>query len=86
MVPTSFSEETAFGTRLEFDLLYHFARHPRQVFKRNQLLDEVWGYEYFGDASTVTVHIRRLREKIEPDPSQPTFIQTVWGVGYKFEA
>jgi DNA-binding response OmpR family regulator len=70
----------------EFDLLYHFARNPRQVFTRTQLLDDVWGYEYYGDASTVTVHIRRLREKIEPDPSKPTFVQTVWGIGYKFEA
>ena len=69
----------------EFDLLYHFARHPRQVFTREQLLEHVWGYEFFGDASTVTVHIRRLREKIETDPSNPSYIVTVWGVGYKFE-
>ena len=69
----------------EFDLLYHFARHPRQVFTRNQLLEQVWGYEFYGDASTVTVHIRRLREKIEPNPSKPQYIHTVWGVGYKFE-
>ncbi|NUM43818.1 MAG: response regulator transcription factor [Anaerolineales bacterium] len=70
----------------EFDLLYHFAQHPRQVFTREQLLEQVWGYEFFGDASTVTVHIRRLREKIEADPSEPKFILTVWGVGYKFES
>lgn len=69
----------------EFDLLYHFAGHPRQVFTREQLLEQVWGYEFFGDASTVTVHIRRLREKIEADPSDPKLIVTVWGVGYKFE-
>jgi two-component system response regulator ResD len=69
----------------EFDLLYFFVRNPRQVFSRQQLLDEVWGFDYFGDPSTVTVHIRRLREKIEKDPSKPDFIQTVWGVGYKFE-
>jgi len=69
----------------EFDLLYHFARNPRQVFSREQLLEHVWGYEFFGDASTVTVHIRRLREKIESDPSNPKYIVTVWGVGYKFE-
>ncbi len=69
----------------EFDLLYFFARHPRQVFTRSQLLDRVWGHEYYGDASTVTVHIRRLREKIEPDPSKPRYVHTVWGVGYKFE-
>jgi two-component system, OmpR family, response regulator ResD len=69
----------------EFDLLYYFARHPRQVFNREQLLEHVWGYEFFGDASTVTVHIRRLREKVETDPSNPKVIVTVWGVGYKFE-
>jgi DNA-binding response OmpR family regulator len=70
----------------EFDLLWYFATHPRQVFPRDQLLEKVWGYEYFGDSSTVTVFIRRLREKIEADPSKPTLIHTVWGVGYKFEA
>jgi DNA-binding response OmpR family regulator len=70
----------------EFDLLFFFARNPRQVFSRQQLLDEVWGYDYFGDPSTVTVHIRRLREKIEENPSDPGFIHTVWGVGYKFDA
>ena len=69
----------------EFDLLWFLARHPRQVFNRTQLLDQVWGYEYYGDASTVTVHVRRLREKIEADPAQPQHILTVWGVGYKFE-
>ena len=70
----------------EFDLLLFFAQNPRQVFSRTQLLDNVWGFDYFGDPSTVTVHIRRLREKIEGDPSQPTFIETVWGVGYRFNA
>ncbi len=69
----------------EFDVLYLLARHPGQVFTREQLLDLVWGYEFYGDASTVTVHIRRLREKIEQDPAHPLFVQTVWGVGYKFE-
>jgi len=68
----------------EFDLLVFFARNPRQVFSRTQLLDNVWGYEYYGDPSTVTVHIRRLREKIEAEPSEPVFIETVWGVGYRF--
>ncbi len=72
-------------TAKEFDLLWFLARHPRQVFTRTQLLDQVWGYEYYGDDSTVTVHVRRLREKIEPDPANPTYVQTVWGVGYKFE-
>lgn len=73
-------------TAKEFDLLWFLARHPRQVFSRQQLLDHVWGYEFYGDESTVTVHVRRLREKIEIDPSTPAYIQTVWGVGYKFEA
>jgi len=72
-------------TSKEFDLLWFLASHPGQVFTRAQLLDHVWGYEYYGDSSTVTVHIRRLREKIEPDPANPHFLSTVWGVGYKFE-
>jgi two-component system, OmpR family, response regulator ResD len=72
-------------TATEFDLLYFLARHPGQVFSRTQLLDRVWGDRFYGDESTVTVHIRRVREKIEPDATNPTFIQTVWGVGYKFE-
>lgn len=73
-------------TAREFDLLLFLARHPGQVFTREQLLDQVWGYTFASDASTVTVHIRRLREKIEADPTSPQLIQTVWGVGYKFEA
>jgi len=73
-------------TAKEFDLLWFFASSPRQVFTRDQLLDQVWGYGFYGDPSTVTVHVRRLREKIEPDPTKPIFIHTVWGVGYKFEA
>lgn len=73
-------------TAKEFDLLWVLARHPRQVFTRDQLLDTVWGVGEYIDPSTVTVHIRRLREKIEPEPSTPRHIQTVWGVGYKFEA
>ena len=72
-------------TTKEFDLLVFLASHPRQVFSRQQLLDAVWGYDYFGDASTVTVHIRRLREKVEADPAEPLRLKTVWGVGYKFE-
>ena len=72
-------------TAKEFDLLHYLAAHPRQVFSRQQLLDHVWDMEYYGDPSTVTVHIRRLREKVEPDPSRPRHIKTVWGVGYKFE-
>jgi DNA-binding response OmpR family regulator len=72
-------------TMREFDLLWMLASHPQQVFTRTQLLDKVWGMDFYGDESTVTVHIRRLREKIEPDAASPTWIQTVWGVGYKFE-
>ncbi len=72
-------------TAKEFDLLHFLCSHPRQVFTRQQLLDAVWDYNYFGDASTVTVHIRRLREKMESDPARPHHIKTVWGVGYKFE-
>jgi DNA-binding response OmpR family regulator len=72
-------------TAKEFDLLWFFARHPQQVFSRSQLLDNVWGFEFYGDESTVTVHVRRLREKIETDPAKPTIIQTVWGIGYKFD-
>jgi DNA-binding response OmpR family regulator len=69
----------------EFDLLAHLMRHPRRAFRREELLADVWGFTY-GDASTVTVHVRRLREKIEADPSQPLHVRTVWGVGYRFEA
>ena len=69
----------------EFDMLWLLANHPRQVYTRDQLLDRIWGGSEYIDPSTVTVHIRRLREKIESDPSKPAHIQTVWGVGYKFE-
>ena len=69
----------------EFDLLWLLACHPRQVFSRQRLLENVWGISDYIDPGTVTVHIRRLREKIEADPSNPEMIITVWGVGYKFE-
>jgi len=72
-------------TAREFDLLLFLARHPAQVFSREQLLDNVWDYEFPGDSSTVTVHMRRLRAKVEADPSRPRHLKTVWGVGYKFE-
>jgi DNA-binding response OmpR family regulator len=71
-------------TAKEFDLLWFLARHPRQVFSRDQLMDRVWGYSAALDTGTVTVHVRRLREKIEEDPAHPQFLQTVWGVGYRF--
>lgn len=77
--------ESVVLTAREFDLLWMFARHPEQVLTREQIINQVWGYDFDGDESTVTVHIRRLREKIEPDSSNPTYIRTVRGVGYKFE-
>jgi len=72
-------------TAREFDLLLYLARNAGQVFSRDQLLDAVWDYDFAGDAGTVTVHMRRLREKIEEDPARPRYLKTVWGVGYKFE-
>ncbi len=72
-------------TAREFDLLYYLASHPSRVFGRDELMDAVWDYEFAGDSSTVTVHMRRLREKVESDPSRPRHLKTVWGVGYKFE-
>lgn len=71
-------------TAREFDLLAYLMRNPRQAFSRAALLDQVWGWS-FGDSSTVTVHVRRLREKVEPDPTAPRRIVTVWGVGYRYE-
>lgn len=71
-------------TAREFDLLVHFAKHPGQVFSRLQLLDNVWGVSHEGYEHTVNTHINRLRNKLEPDPSHPTYIKTVWGVGYQF--
>lgn len=73
-------------TAREFDLLLHFAQHPGHVFRRSQLLDSVWGYGHEGYEHTVNSHINRLRAKIEPDPSHPIYIVTVWGVGYKLAA
>jgi DNA-binding response OmpR family regulator len=72
-------------TAREFDLLAFLAGHPRQTFRREELLEHVWGYTY-GDTSTVTVHVRRLREKIEEVPSEPVHLVTVWGVGYRWDA
>jgi DNA-binding response OmpR family regulator len=67
----------------EFELLLYFAKAPGQVFNRSELLEKVWGYGHQGYLHTVNTHINRLRNKIEPDPAQPKYIQTVWGVGYK---
>ena len=71
-------------TQREFELLLFLARHPCQVFSRDQLMDAVWQYSFYTDTSTVTVHIRRLRSKLESDPARPRHIETVWGVGYRF--
>lgn len=69
----------------EFDLLATLAQHPHRAFTREQLLEKVWDYSFYGDFRTVDVHVQRLRKKIEPDPEKPRYIRTVWGVGYKFE-
>ncbi|HVR05632.1 MAG TPA: response regulator transcription factor [Solirubrobacteraceae bacterium] len=71
-------------TQREFDLLAFLAQHPGQVFSRDRLMELVWQLPAYGDSSTVTVHIRRLRAKLEPDPQHPCYVQTVWGVGYRF--
>ena len=71
-------------TAKEFDLLTLFAKHPGRAFSRQELLDKVWGYQYAGYSHTVNSHINRLRSKIEPDPAMPRYVQTVWGVGYRF--
>lgn len=76
-------EEIAFTTK-EFDLLVFFVRHPNQVLSKEQLYERNWGYESAADVSTVTVHIRKLREKIEREPAHPKFLETVWGAGYRF--
>ena len=76
-------EECALTVR-EYELLLFLARHPGQAFSRHALMDRVWGYSFYTDTSTVTVHIRRLRAKVEPDPAQPRHIETVWGIGYRF--
>ena len=70
-------------TAKEFDLLVHLVNRPNQALRRDQLMEAVWGWSY-GDTATVTVHMRRLREKVEDDPSHPQLLQTVWGVGYRF--
>ena len=77
--------EEAELTVREYELLLFFLRHPGQVFSRDQLMDAVWQYSFYTDTSTVTVHVRRLRTKIEEDPATPRWIQTVWGVGYRFQ-
>jgi two-component system response regulator ResD len=73
-------------TQREFDLLAYLAEHPGRVFSRDQLMEAVWRYPFFTDTSTVTVHVRRLRAKLGDEISEPRFIETVWGVGYRFKA
>lgn len=68
----------------EFELLLFLAKHPNIVFSKEKLFDQIWGYDYIGDSATVTVHINRIREKIEKDTSNPEYIETVWGAGYRF--
>lgn len=69
----------------EFDLLATLAQNPHRAFTREQLLEKVWDYSFYGDFRTVDVHVQRIRKKIEPDPEKPRYVKTVWGVGYKFE-
>ena len=76
--------ETVELSRKEFDLLALTARHRNRVFTREQLLEQIWGYEYSGETRTVDVHVRGLRRKLEPDPEHPRYLRTVRGVGYKF--
>jgi two-component system response regulator ResD len=71
-------------TQREFELLLFFARHPGHAFTRQELIDRVWHYSFYTDTSTVTVHVRRLRAKLERDPARPRYLETVWGVGYRF--
>lgn len=78
-------EEEVTFTYKEFDLLYFLAIHPNRVFSKDQLFERIWGIDALGDTQTVTVHIRKIREKIEPDSSNPQFIETVWGAGYRFK-
>jgi two-component system response regulator CssR len=73
-------------TNKEFDLLVFLASNPNRVFNKEELFDRIWGMDSIGDIATVTVHIRKLREKIETDPSNPQYIETIWGAGYRFEA
>ncbi|WP_318505877.1 response regulator transcription factor [Bacillus sp. T3] len=78
------NQEVVFTTK-EFDVLTFLAAHPNQVFSKDHLFERIWGFDSAGDVSTVTVHIRKIREKIEHDPSNPDYIETVWGAGYRFK-
>lgn len=78
--------EEKFFTTKEFNLLTFLASNPNKVFSKDHLFDRIWGFDSIGDNSTVTVHIRKIREKIEKDPSNPDYIETVWGAGYRFKS
>ena len=78
-------EEKSFTTK-EFDLLTFLARHPNHVYTKDELFREIWGMDSVGDIATVTVHIKKIREKVEVDSSNPQYIETIWGVGYRFQA
>ncbi len=71
-------------TAREFDLLYYLVSHPGRTYTRDQLMEAVWDHAFAADSSAITMHVRRLREKIEPDSANPHYLQTVWGVGYRF--
>ncbi|WP_099156655.1 response regulator transcription factor [Virgibacillus ndiopensis] len=79
------NEEEKLFTAKEFDLLTFLAMNPNQVFSKDHLFERIWGIDSMGEISTVTVHIRKIREKIEADPSKPEYIETIWGVGYRFK-
>ena len=77
-------EEKAFTTK-EFDLLYFLAKNPNRVFTKEEIFSNIWDLESVGDIATVTVHIKKIREKIEFNPSKPQYIETIWGIGYRFK-
>lgn len=78
------NEKEVILTAKEFDLLKFMAMNPNIVFSKEHLFEKIWGFDALGDTTTVTVHIRKIREKIEENPSQPKYIETIWGVGYRF--
>ena len=85
LLGTSQEKEEIQLTPKEFDLLWFLANNSGLAFSREQILDKVWGYDYFGDARTVDAHIKRLRQKLQQTDTSPQYIHTIWGVGYKFE-
>ncbi|WP_123040284.1 response regulator transcription factor [Cohnella candidum] len=80
------NEKEVMLTAKEFELLYFLATHPEHVFSKDQIFDRIWGIDAIGDTQTVTVHIRKLREKIEANPAEPKYVETVWGTGYRFRS